>query len=443
MAVIYLRSTDGDDADDGSTWALAKATLAAALTAAGAGGTVYVSQVHAETQATALGLLSPGTPNDPVTVLCVNDGAEPPTTLAASASVTSTASASIGFAGFTYYHGMNFYQGAGGSGGGFAFTGSASNFWVRFSQCLFQINGSGTTAALTIGQSGNQSGCLVEWDDCRVVVGNTSQKIILNNHLRWRGGSIQGATLPSALLSSAPGTGGMGYAQICGVDLSLLGSGKSLVDVGANKRTVIELVNCKLGSSVAVSSGSHIGQGGPEIMLVNCDSADTNYRYHKESYQGIIAQESTIVRSGGASDGTTAISRKMVTSANSKFYSPLELGPLAVWNETTGSQITATVEVVTDGVTLTDAEAWLEVEYLGTSGYPLSLFASDRAADIFASAANQTSSSETWTTTGLTSPVKQKLSVAFTPQEKGPIKFRVMLAKASTTMYVCPKVDLT
>ena len=36
-----------------------------------------------------------------------------------------------------------------------------------------------------------------------------------------------------------------------------------------------------------------------------------------------------------------------------------------------------------------------------------------------ASAANQADSSETWTTTGLSAPVKQKIAVTFTPQEKG------------------------
>ena len=38
MAVLYVRSTDGDDADNGSTWALAKATLAGAFAAAAEGG---------------------------------------------------------------------------------------------------------------------------------------------------------------------------------------------------------------------------------------------------------------------------------------------------------------------------------------------------------------------------------------------------------------------
>jgi hypothetical protein len=82
----------------------------------------------------------------------------------------------------------------------------------------------------------------------------------------------------------------------------------------------------------------------------------------------------------------------------------------------------------------------VEVEYLGTSGFPLSVTSSDRAATILATPANQTTSSETWTTTGLTTPVKQKLSVTFTPQEKGPIIARVYLAKASTTVYVCPEI---
>jgi hypothetical protein len=97
---------------------------------------------------------------------------------------------------------------------------------------------------------------------------------------------------------------------------------------------------------------------------------------------------------------------------------------------------------VTDGVTLTDKEAWLEVEYPGTSGFPVSSFASDKAG-ILASAANQTSSSVTWTTTGLSGPVKQKLAVTLTPQEKGVIRARVMLAKASTTLWYCPKCEVT
>jgi len=290
------------------------------------------------------------------------------------------------------------------------------------------------------------------------------------------------------------------------VDLSSVTG--ALVNVAKKYPALVRLQNCKLGSGVTLTTGTNPSQAGTVVELVNCDSADTNYRYQKSCYQGNVYHETAYVRTGGASDGTTAISRKMVSSANTQFFSPLESDPIVVWNETVGSSVTVTVEVITDGVTLTNAEAWIEVEYLGTSGVPLSLFASDRAANIMTTPENQAASTEVWATdkftvtsanatagatytnngetftvqqtiagattllcsstgapaasgdltkasgtgdatiafsacTRLATPVYQKLSVAVTPQEKGPIKVRVMLAKASTTMYFCPKAVLS
>jgi hypothetical protein len=226
-----------------------------------------------------------------------------------------------------------------------------------------------------------------------------------------------------------------------GVDLSAFGSGKSITDVSTTCGAVLSLIDCKLGASVTFTTGTHAGPGGPIVRAVNCDSADTNYRYYYEDYTGKITQESTIVRTGGASDGTTPISRKMVSSANAKAKIPLASDPIEFWNEVTGSSITVTIPVITDNVTLTDIEAWVDVEYLGTSGTPFGLYTSDRISDpIYGSPANQTTDSvSSWTTTGLTTPVKQSLSIAFTPQEKGLVRARVMLGKASTTMYYDPK----
>lgn len=111
MATIYLRSTDGNDADNGSTWALAKATLAAAITAAGAGGTVYMSQAHAESGSTIT--LDGGTAASPTVVLCVNDGAAPPTALATTGSIATTTSGAITINGFLYIYGVVFNLGSG------------------------------------------------------------------------------------------------------------------------------------------------------------------------------------------------------------------------------------------------------------------------------------------------------------------------------------------
>lgn len=444
MAVIYLSSVDGSDADNGSTWALAKATLAAALTAAGAGGTVYVDNAHAESQGSAMTLTSPGTSASPVMVLCASRASgAPPTTLATTATVTTTTTFGMDFAGVAYCYGVTFRGGTSTGGGSIAFLATTPWYW-RFEQCAIELNGSGSGARITFGANSTSS------DDQRVELvnsslkfANASQGVLVRCPFRMEGGSVAAAGTAPTTLFLTPSAGNYGDATLRGVNLSGLASGTNLVLASAGNCNSYTFENCKLGSSVSITTGSVAGQGGVSVRLVNCDSADTNYRYYKQTYQGTITQETTIVRDSGASDGTTPVSRKMVTTANSKMYSPLESDAITFWNETTGSSVTATVEVVTDNVTLTDAEAWIEVEYLGTSGFPVSSFASDRAADVLATPANQTSSSVTWTTTGLGTPVKQKLAVSFTPAEKGPVKVRVMLAKASTTMYVCPKVDVT
>jgi hypothetical protein len=161
----------------------------------------------------------------------------------------------------------------------------------------------------------------------------------------------------------------------------------------------------------------------------------------RHQYGGDVYSDTAVFRTSGASDGTTPLSHKMVSSGNSKFAWPLYGPEMVIYNSVTGSSKTVTVEIVRDiaATDLTDAEVWLEVEYLGTSGFPLALFAKDRAADVLATPAAQDASSVGWTLGGFgTAGTKQKLVVTFTPQEVGIIRCRVALAKASTTIYVDP-----
>jgi hypothetical protein len=438
MADIFCDFASGDDADDGSTRALAKKTLAAALTAAGAGGRIGVKSDHAESQASAMALTSPGTDASPVHILCIDWSSDTvgSNALTTGATVTTTGNSSITFAGVAHSIGVTYSAASGAVGAGIAT--SATSFRWTFENGALIIAGTGAGARIAIGAGG------VDGAKCTLINTNlkfaaVGQSVDINGiELTMIGGSVDAAgSIPTTLFSQ---TNRGSLVRLSGVDLSAIGSGKNLFAAAANALVDAKMFNCKLGSSVAITTGSIANPGAFRIQAVNNDSADTNIRYYKQDYQGTITQESTIVRTGGASDGTTPISRKMVTTANSKFYSPLVSDPIDVWNETL-SALTATVEVVTDNVTLTDAEAWLEVEYLGTSGFPISTLAHDRASNILSTPANQTSSAVAWTTTGLGTPVTQKLSVTFTPAEKGWIRFRVHLAKASTTMYFCPEVD--
>lgn len=446
MASVYLSSVDGNNSDDGSTWALADATLAAALTAAGAGGTVYVDNAHAEAPGSAITLTSSGTAASPTKILCVDrtGNPEPPTALATTATIATNGNAALNFAGVAISDGIKYSAGDAGGGGGSGMVNfQSTSLWAwTIINGQLEVKQNSATPAISVGLSSASSiGCKLTLINSPLKFAHVSQKVNIGDCIfEWRDtpSGIAG-TVPTTLFSPLSAASN-GRAYISGVDLSAAGSGKSLVDVGTNAGIYFRFENCKLGASVSITTGTHAGPGGVVVEVINCDSADTNYRYYRQDYLGTATHETTIVRTGGASDGTTGFSRKLVSSANTSFYRPMYSQWFKFWNETTGSGVTVPIEIVTDNVTLTDAEAWVEVEYLGTSGFPLSLSATDAAASIFASPANQTTSSETWTTTGLTTPVKQTLSKQVTPQEKGWIRARVCLAKASTTLYACPKI---
>jgi hypothetical protein len=441
MAVIYCRSTDGSDSDDGSTWALAKATLAAALTAAGVGGTVWVSQSHNESGGAAMTLASPGTAASPVTVLCGNDAAAPPTALASTAVVATTGGAyGMTFSGFAYYYGITFSPGAGQATANSIVLG-AGNYSTAtiFDTCVLELATSGATSNVQMAGSRDLGLWLI---NTNFKPHATGQSILVKGRFYWIGGTLDvTSAIPTKVFNTLGGNSGSAYVQ--GVNFS--GCTGAVIAAGAIDGAVsvrYNLKNCRLHASMtALTAQAITGQGADQVFLDNCSSGDTNYHISHSKYEGSIVDETTIVRTSGASDGTTPFSWKMVSLAGANFYWPLESPPIAVWNESTGSEMTLTVEIVHDSATaLQDDEVWVEVEYLGTSGYTTSSRATDRAATYIATPADQAASTVDWTTTGITNVNKQKLVATFTPAEKGPIVAKVMLGKASYTVYVCPKV---
>jgi hypothetical protein len=193
--------------------------------------------------------------------------------------------------------------------------------------------------------------------------------------------------------------------------------------------------DCKLGSGTTITSNPATLSGA--VRIIRCDSGDTNYRSEKFTYSGTLTTEITIVRTGGASDGTTPISWKVVTTANSERCYPFESFPIVIWNETIGSAVTATIECRGAAVPNTD-EVWMEATYLGTSGSSQAT-SSNTVADPLATGVACTSSSETWGG----STASFKLVATFTPQEKGPITIFIKVAKVSSTFYFDPKITLS
>lgn len=445
MANIYVRSTDGNDADNGSTWALAKATLSGALAIAVAGDTVYVSQVHAETQATAMTLTSVGTSANPVRILCASDAAEPPTALATTATVTTTGASSLTINGGLYCYGITF-SAASGAGTAHLEIANASGVMQLYESCSLRIASTDAGSYIRFGATpaGTVTTRLL---NSTFRFGHAFQRVYAAGNLHIVGGSTAaGGSSNDHFIDYFSGKALTALVE--NYDFTNNAAALKVTEGDANATASQRVVfrNCKLpaswsGSLVNAAPATPAGT----YEMYNCASGDTNYALWMESYYGSVRHETTIVRTGGASDGTTPLSWKMATTANANYpVGVLKSGELGDWIESVGSSKTVTVEIIHDSVTaLNDDEVWVEVNYLGTSGFPLGINVSDAKANVLAAAAAQTTSSETWTTTGLTNPNKQKLAVTFTPQEKGYYIARVCLAKPSKTVYVCPKATVT
>src|SRR3972149_1862147 len=141
MATGYVRSTDGNNVDAGSTWELAKLDGAGAAAIDTAGDTIWFSQVHAESTAAAVTWNWAGTTSSQVKLLCGNDSAEPPTALATTGTVTTSGAGSnlsIAASGDTYIYGLTFVCGSGATNTCTINTG-VSGAITDYDTCNFQL----------------------------------------------------------------------------------------------------------------------------------------------------------------------------------------------------------------------------------------------------------------------------------------------------------------
>lgn len=436
MAAYYVYS-GAAGSNNGSSWANAFTTLTTAFATEAAGDTLYVAHDHAESTASAITLTSSGTLANPTKIVCVNRaGSVPPVSSdrRATAQVSTTGASNITFNGVAHYDGIIFNAGSGANAASILISQTATG-WHRFDNCSLRINGTAVNAtAITIGTA-SVGGPYAELNNTTVSFAHSSNLITSYSRLKWR-------NTPSALLGTIPtiifaiGSARGGAIECIGVDLSAAGSGKTLVSGGQTQAGSVTFVDCKLDAAVTKSAVPTQ----QDVDFVR-SSATGNYAVARYRASGTLTEETTIVRTGGASDGTTPLAWKIVTASTDCTYSlPFECPPIAIWNDTTGASVTATVEGIWGGGAVpNDDDIWLDLEYLGDASSPQGSFVNDGKADLLASAAGQDSSSAIWGG----STTKFKLAVTFTPQQKGWLYSRIKCAKASTTFYIDPLVTLT
>lgn len=206
----------------------------------------------------------------------------------------------------------------------------------------------------------------------------------------------------------------------------------------------IEIANCKTNASPTWTTGTVNASG--KLLVTNSGSADAPEHLYCADYYGVVSSNSAVYRDSGASIESVPVSWKMVSTSHSYISSPLQTPWIYGVISATGSK-TFDVYVTQDAGAgdLTDAEVWLEVEYLGTSNVAQSTLITDRASvsgNFSGAAAQGDDTTSTWTGS-ITATYKQKLSVTATVNEDGLYRARVVLAKASTTLYVDPLVTVS
>jgi len=430
---IYVRSSDGADADSGLTWALAKATIAGAIAIDNAGDNIWLADGHTETLGTATTYSFAGTINLPTNLVAALSTSEPPNT-AGAATISSTGIVTIQINSNIYVNGVTFSCGTGATGASMTLA-NADLDVQYYENCTLRLNSTAVGVRIFIGSLTATTEADVTFKNCIVQFGSSGQYISLRGAtFRWEGGGIFTGSSPTQLFSANAGPG-VCKIDVSAIDISAMSASIRLCTLNAG-HIIATFRDCKFpaGWTRDVANALTVGS---RVEVHNCSGGDTNYTMYIEDYFGEIDAVSTDYRNGGASDGTTPISWKMTSTANVHYPSQVLRSPdIVVWNDTIGVAVTVTVEIANDfGSTLTDGDIWLEVLYLGYSGSTRGYWVSGCKATVFTNQANHPSSSATWTESAIGTITKQKMSVICFPQEKGPIVVRVV--KGS---HVCPVV---
>lgn len=185
----------------------------------------------------------------------------------------------------------------------------------------------------------------------------------------------------------------------------------------------------------------------PSILtFINCGPADAPTYLYYGTYIGTIVSTTSIYRTGGATvEGDTCAWLVTTTANNSEGYaftSPWIYGEVT----STGSK-TFTVYITNDTADFTDADVWLEVEYLGTADEANTTLTTDQGV-ITSAGANQTDdTTSTWNGTGPSFTYKQALAATATVNETGQYRARVCVGVASIAssryFYIDPKVTVS
>jgi hypothetical protein len=455
MAAVHVNSANGAPVSPYDTWAKAATTLAAAAAVAVAGDEVFVHPSHAETVGTTCTWA--GTKANPIRIICGTPGATSGITALQNTAQWGYAisGSACTWNGSIYVHGIQFKALGSTSGSAGLMLSSTMGHAQHYNDCSFQHVATGTGYIMSFH---NNSAAV---DDGDIKVTNSTfrwaaaaQSFRMFQRTTFSGmGVVAGSATPTTAFYSASSTAdNSGLIEMNGLDLSALSSGFSLF-TPTQKPSQIRVRNAKLPSGWTPGLFATTPICGSRGELLNYGTGDTNYKFYTSDHWGIAQDEVTIKRTTNpASDGTTSYSMKLTTTANVGHPSSVFRSPPIIKRHAAapGTTRTVSVQIAHDGASaFTDKEVWIELEYLGTAGFPLALFATDQS-NYTTAAAGQPASGIAWDGASGTGPNGsstwhrlQLETPAITVEEEGYLIATVCMSVPSKTIFADPQLNVT
>jgi hypothetical protein len=464
---VFVVDDGGDGSQTDSTqslttldWAKAHVSFAA-LTASHAtaltanGNTIFVGHNHVdqETYATARTFTLPSAAGAPVRIISVTQGTSTPTYQASTTNQIDTAkdgAFAITFDGGFSMHGIRVVSGAG-------ITLSADNNEVGYAKdCVFALGANAALVMVGVSYGGaNLHSCTID-----LTADGTTARTAPVCESGVASGSkqkIHGMTFVNPGFRTGGVFGSNANMEVSGVDFSVFDNG-TLCEPAIRTAGELRFIGCKLSSgqvAQAVQTGGYGDNFNANISFVRCSSGDEPWRVIERSGVGTLTTSATVYRNDGATVSGQAISWAAVgdvyTVEPLPHFSPWVYFDCAAGSKTFTVHVAHNAQGSGAGSDLTDAECWLEVEYMATSGSPQYTFKSDQRNGGTASAGNlgptqaatvQTDDTDsTWT--GSPGSNLQKLIVTATVGQAGMCRARVAVAKQYATVYIDPLITVT
>lgn len=389
---IFTEVTGNEAYQTPGAWAAPGARLQS-IPSVAANDNVYVAANHAETSTAAITFASINASN----VICIDNSASghvPP--LSADLRTTATITQAGSFTTTTlgpsggYIYGLNIV--AGGTSCAISLGPAAGGgSETTFENCFFTFTSSGN---FNIGTS-----TTVDLINCQWTPFATSQVVTLGSSatLRWRNTSV--APVGGSIVCTQVFNDGNASRIFCdGLDFSAVAYVKILNSQNTTASSLF--VGCKINAATLLAveaAGGHSLAGSDEF--IGCDSGGATYRTEIYRYTGTLTTETAIIHTGGASDGTTGISYKVVlksiaTPWQSEYF---EHPPIAAWNSATGSGKVVSFETIANSAAiLKNDQVWMDVFYLGTASSAKLSKATSTKTDVLATGSNNTASTASW-----------------------------------------------